>query len=155
MNSIINKLPLPYDIQYEIYNFCYNEYGFTKEQIEKIHLSKEKQKGRRLRVLYELIYWKRTNTAVCWLKGYGAYNSIHIELNILKELLLLNVLSKKNYILILESIKEDIPTLYNHYEKIKYFIPNISRFHVHLVNPSSNFHDFIINKIDQHIEMID
>ena len=102
MNIVIQKLPLPYDIQYEIYNLCYNKYGYTKEQIETIQLLKEKEKGNRLRMLSEVIYWKSTKTAVCWLKGYGGYSSIHSELNILKELLLSNILSKNNYLLILE-----------------------------------------------------
>ena len=100
MNSIIKKLPLPCDMKYEIYNFCYNEYGFTKEQIETINNCKENIKGKKLRVFAELKYWKTLGTAVSWLKGYGGYPNINFELNRLKEMVLTKI-----YLLMIRNMK--------------------------------------------------
>ena len=75
MNVIINKFDLPADIQYEIYNYCYNEHGYTMNEINKIkHIKNNiRQKFMQLRSKMELGEWYKYNVSVYWLKGGGAY----------------------------------------------------------------------------------
>ena len=152
MNSVIKKLPLPCDMQYEIYNFCYNEYGFTKEQIETINYYKENKKGHNLRVFAELKYWKTLGTAVSWLKGYGGYPNFNFELHRLKEMVLSNAISINHYIVILESIKKNLP-INMKYESMKYYVPDISPFHCNNLQLTL-FCTYTNVKIDKYIDFI-
>lgn len=79
MNVIIDKLDLPYDIKYELYNYCYNEHGYTMNEINKIkHIKKNKrEKFMRLRLKMELGEWYKYNVSVYWLTGGGAYHRKH------------------------------------------------------------------------------
>lgn len=92
----INSLNLCYDLKNIIYSFNYNFLGYTIDDIKMINYERENKKGQLLRVLAELIYFKSTGTAICWLKGckkngivvirFGAYPTLNFELNRLKEM---------------------------------------------------------------------
>ena len=115
INSNIIFLNLNIDIKNLICSFYYNNLGYSTKEIKIIKNLKCKKKGTILRFLAELIYFKSTGTSVCWLKGckkngeiiirFGAYSSINFELNRLKELNELNLISDDIYKNILKTIK--------------------------------------------------
>jgi len=85
MAAVINRIDLPCDVKGVIKSFYYNDMGYTYEQNEYIKKEKKKNRTKNLRLKVELSYFKRTGTAVGWLKktsttGYGAYLSIAHEL---------------------------------------------------------------------------
>ena len=45
MNIIINKLQLPCDMKYEIDSFCYDNCGYTSEEINSIEILKKRYRS--------------------------------------------------------------------------------------------------------------
>ena len=50
MNIIINKFQLPCDMKYEIDSFCYDNCGYTSEEIDSIKILKKKYRSNFLRI---------------------------------------------------------------------------------------------------------
>jgi len=155
MNIVINKFKLPCDIKNVIYNYCYNDLGYSFKEIESIKKTKDNKKYTVLRYLSEIKYWKNTGTAVCWLKGYtrngirtlryGAYSSTDFELNRLKELKEQYDLSSIKYENILKHIYnngiiyptyiEDSKKYYQTYTRILKYLNESSILHYYSFKP--------------------
>ena len=77
MDLIIQKLDLPCDLKMEIHNYCYNEIGYTVDEMEQIEIEKQKPRNKfsKRRLKLELSEWYMYNVAVCWLRpaGRGVY----------------------------------------------------------------------------------
>ena len=77
MNLIIQKLDLPCDLKMEIHNYCYNEIGYTVDDMKQIEIEKQKPRNKfsKRRLKLELSEWYMYNVAVCWLRpaGRGVY----------------------------------------------------------------------------------
>lgn len=75
MNTIITKLDLPYDIKFEIYNYCYNDLGYTFQELAEIENIKNKKinKFMKLRHKLELSEWYRSYRNVYPLSNGGLY----------------------------------------------------------------------------------
>ena len=77
MDLIIQKLDLPCDLKMEIHNYCYNEIGYTVDEMKQIEIEKQKPRNKfsKLRLKIELSEWYKYNVAVCWLRptGRGVY----------------------------------------------------------------------------------
>lgn len=77
MDLIIQKLDLPCDLKMEIHNYCYNEIGYTVDEMEQIEIEKQRSKNKfsKRRLKIELSEWYQYNVAVCWLRptGRGVY----------------------------------------------------------------------------------
>ena len=81
MNIIISKLKLPNDMKYEISKYCYDNQGYTVEEIDMIDSLKVKKYKDKLYIKIELLCWKHTGTSIQWLrprKGFstGYFTSI-------------------------------------------------------------------------------
>ena len=155
MNIVINKFKLPCDIKNVIYNYCYNDLGYSFKEIESLKKTKDNKKYTVLRYLSEIKYWKNTGTAVCWLRGctrngirtlrYGAYSSTEFELNRLKELKEENFLSSIKYENILKHIYnngiiyptciEDSKKYYQTYIRIRDDLNESSILHYYFFKP--------------------
>ena len=97
MDLIIQKLDLPCDIKMEIYNYCYNELGYTIDELNIINNEKQKKKNifLKLRLKVALSEWYKFAVSVSWLKSRGVYgrenpNSVygggkHYESKLLRE----------------------------------------------------------------------
>ena len=97
MDLIIQKLDLPCDIKMEIYNYCYNEIGYTVDEMEQIEIEKQKKRNifLKLRLKVALSEWYKFAVSVSWLKSRGVYgkenpNSVygggkHYESKLLRE----------------------------------------------------------------------
>ena len=111
MNTIIKRFDLPCDIKYVITTFCYNDDGYTSDQIKTIRTIKENKEPFVLRFLAEFKYWVSTGTSIQWLKpgprilGSGAYTSDQFELNRLKEMRENNIISEESYAKIMNLIQ--------------------------------------------------
>ena len=46
MDLIIQKLDLPCDLKMEIHNYCYNEIGYTVDEMEQIEIEKQKPRNK-------------------------------------------------------------------------------------------------------------
>lgn len=79
MNIIIKKLGLPCDLKYEIYNYCYNNEGYSVNVLNTIEKQKNKKRTQfmKLRIKLELTEWYRMGTSVSWLRGGGVYGKKH------------------------------------------------------------------------------
>lgn len=80
MNTIIKRFDLPCDIKYVISTFCYNDDGYTSDQIKTIQTIKKKNRRQRfmkLRIKLELAVWYQYNVSVVWLRRRGAYGKKH------------------------------------------------------------------------------
>ena len=77
MDLIIQKLDLPCDLKMEIHNYCYNEIGYTVDEMKQIEIEKQKPRNKfsKRRLKLELSEWYMYNVAVCWLRpaGRGVY----------------------------------------------------------------------------------
>ena len=77
MDLIIQKLDLPCDLKMEIHNYCYNEIGYTVDEMKQIENEKQKPRNKfsKRRLKLELSEWYMYNVAVCWLRpaGRGVY----------------------------------------------------------------------------------
>ncbi len=111
MNTIIKRFNLPCDIKYVITTFCYNDDGYTSDQIKTIRTIKKDKEPFVLRFLAEFKYWISTGTSIQWLKpgprilGSGAYTSDQFELNRLKEMRENNIISEESYAKIMNLIQ--------------------------------------------------
>lgn len=111
MNTIIKRFDLPCDIKYVISTFCYNDDGYTSDQIKTIQTIKKDKEPFVLRFLAEFKYWISTGTSIQWLKpgprilGSGAYTSNQFELNRLKEMRENNIISEESYAKIMNLIQ--------------------------------------------------
>lgn len=111
MNTIIKRFDLPCDIKYVITTFCYNDDGYTSDQIKTIRTIKKDKEPFVLRFLAEFKYWISTGTSIQWLKpgprilGSGAYTSDQFELNRLKEMRENNIISEESYAKIMNVIQ--------------------------------------------------
>ena len=97
MDLIIQKLDLPCDLKMEIHNYCYNEIGYTVDEMEQIEIEKQKKKNvfLKLRLKVALSEWYKFAVSVSWLKSRGVYgkenpNSVygggkHYESKLLRE----------------------------------------------------------------------
>ena len=111
MNTIIKRFDLPCDIKYVISTFCYNDDGYTSDQIKTIQTIKKDKEPFVLRFLAEFKNWISTGTSIQWLKpgprilGSGAYTSDQFELNRLKEMRENNIISEESYAKIMNLIQ--------------------------------------------------
>jgi len=111
MNTMIKRFDLPCDIKYVITTFCYNDDGYTSDQIKTIRTIKKDKEPFVLRFLAEFKYWVSTGTSIQWLKpgprilGSGAYTSDQFELNRLKEMRENNIISEESYAKIMNLIQ--------------------------------------------------
>ena len=97
MDLIIQKLDLPCDLKMEIHNYCYNEIGYTVDEMEQIEIEKQKKRNifLKLRLKVALSEWYKFAVSVSWLKSRGVYgrenpNSVygggkHYESKLLRE----------------------------------------------------------------------
>ena len=102
MNIIINKFQLPYDMKYEIDSFCYDNYGYTSEEIDFKEILKKKYKSNFLRIKIELLAWKNKNLSIIWLKPTkygksGYYTSDEDEKNTITDALFNNIINKEEW----------------------------------------------------------
>lgn len=97
MDLIIQKLDLPCDLKMEIHNYCYNEIGYTVDEMKQIEIEKQKKRNifLKLRLKVALSEWYKFAVSVSWLKSRGVYgkenpNSVygggkHYESKLLRE----------------------------------------------------------------------
>lgn len=102
MNIIINKLQLPYDMKYEIDSFCYDNCGYTSEEIDFKEILKKRYKSNFLRIKIELLAWKNQNLSIIWLKPTkhgksGYYISDEDERNNIDDALFNNIINKDEW----------------------------------------------------------
>ena len=61
----------------EIHNYCYNEIGYTVNEMKQFEIEKQKPRNKfsKRRLKLELSEWYQYNVAVCWLRpaGRGVY----------------------------------------------------------------------------------
>ena len=69
MNIIISKLKLPDDMKYEINKYCYDNLGYTNDQINKIKSCKINFYKSKLYLKIELLCWKQSGLSIQWLKS--------------------------------------------------------------------------------------
>jgi hypothetical protein len=74
METIIKKIDLPCDMKGEIYKYCYNEKGYTIEEMEMIEQCKKKSMWPKKRITVELWTWHKLGVSISWLRGGGVYS---------------------------------------------------------------------------------
>ena len=68
MNIIISKLKLPNDMKYEINKYCYDDLGYTIDEIDRIDLLKVENYKDKLFLKIELLCWKHSGLSIQWLR---------------------------------------------------------------------------------------
>ena len=68
MDLIIQKLDLPCDLKMEIHNYCYNEIGYTVDEMKQIEIEKQKPRNKfsKRRLKLELSEWYMYNVNVLY-----------------------------------------------------------------------------------------
>tara|TARA_E500000178_G_C17003127_1_gene746722 strand:+ start:101 stop:484 length:384 start_codon:yes stop_codon:yes gene_type:complete len=69
MDIIISKLKLPDDMKYEINKYCYDDLGYTNDEINKIDSYKINFCKNKLYLKIELLCWIHSGLSIQWLKS--------------------------------------------------------------------------------------
>ena len=89
MDIIIKKIDIIDDVKKYIYNYCYDNCGYTIDEIKKINQLKILKKNKFIRIKIELWAWKKSNLSIGWLRptnrhNMGYYSSIFDEIETIK-----------------------------------------------------------------------
>tara|TARA_Y100000816_G_C26108334_1_gene590094 strand:+ start:2385 stop:2777 length:393 start_codon:yes stop_codon:yes gene_type:complete len=83
IQKIANRLNIPCDVENIIVSYCYDECGYTTDEIAWIKQIKQTTRNSfmKLRLKIELTEWYHYNTSVSWLKpaGRGVYGKRNLS----------------------------------------------------------------------------